>query len=153
MSRCILKFFPSKPDPTTEMILCLFVCLFICVCLHVLLVSLHVHVMQELCCYNCIYKYTYASKKSVRKVSNGWEITFELRVKCICSVRVLLLEVHNRAAKRISATQTTFQRFCRPMSPLSLYLIASLNSSSFCLASLLCVDRSIAHAIICNIVT
>ena len=39
------------------------------------------------------------------------------------------------------------------MSPLSLYLVASLNSSSFCLASLLCADRSIAHAIIRNIVT
>ena len=33
----------------------------------------------------------------------------------------------------------------------SLYLVASLNSSSFCLASLLCAEHSIAHAIIRNI--
>ena len=78
---------------------------------------------------------------------------YAAHAKCICSECVLLLEVHDRAAKRISATRTTYQRFCRPMSPLSLYLVASLNSSSSCLASLLCADRSIAHAIIRNIVT
>ena len=53
----------------------------------------------------------YASKKSVRKVSNGREITFEVlrgTRECICSARVLLLEVHDRAAKRISATRTAF---------------------------------------------
>ena len=67
----------------------------------------------------------------------------KLRAKCICSARVLLLEVLNHAAKRISATLTTYQHFCRPMSPLLLYLVASLNSSFSCLASLLCADRSI----------
>ena len=96
----------------------------------------------------------YASKKSVRKVSNGRPLKYyAARAKCICSARVLLLEVHDRAAKRVSATRTTYQRFCSPMSPLLLYLVASLNSSSFCLASLLCANRSIAHAIIRNIVT
>ena len=100
--------------------------------------------------------YSTRQKKSVRKVSNGKELPLKYYAacaKCICSTRVLLLEVHDRAAKRIRVTRTTYQHFCIPMSPLSLYLIASLNSSSFCLASLLCGDHSIAHTIICNIVT
>ena len=46
-------------------------------------------------------------KSSVRKVSNGREATFEVLcvalVKCLCNMCVLLLEVHDRAAKRISA--------------------------------------------------
>ena len=42
-------------------------------------------------------------QKSVRKVSNGMEITFEV----LHGTRILLLEVHNRAS----------QRFCRPMIP------------------------------------
>ena len=102
-----------------------------------------------------VRSYTVRVKKSVHKVSNRREITFEVlhsvRECILCSARVLLLEVHDRAAKRISATRKTYQRFCRPTSPLSLYLIASLNSSSFSLASLLYADRSIGYTIIRNI--
>ena len=119
----------------------------------VMYVRTHVHV----CIYTCMHKCRqthihiwYASRKSVRKVGKLPLKYYAARAKCICSARVLLLEVHDCAAKRISATRTTYQRFCRPMSPLSLYLVASLNSSSFSLASLLCADRSITHAIIRN---
>ena len=83
-----------------------------------------------------VFQRTVRVKKSVCKVSNGREISSVGSSRSCCQKN----QCHMNNLH-------VYQCFCRPMSPLSLYLVASLNSSSVCLASLLCADHSITHEI------